>query len=496
MGDNKKPFSINVWNGGYCGNLSADQLKTNQANDLDNIIISPVGSGWRTRLGNVKQNSSAINSGANIQGLGYLLTTAAAERFGAVAGAKFYGSSDTCATWTDKTGSLTITSGANNIWDFATFNDLLIGFGGAAASPDAPFKWDGSSNAAALGGTPPSAYGCFSTNNRMFAFRTAAAPSTIYWSVIANAEDWTGSGSGSAVVGSVADNQAITGAAVISANYVLIFKKSSTYQMVISTAPFPVYSLFDKIGCVGKHAIVNVDGMIYWINQWNRMVSTDGEEIKTYPPVADDLWATLTSGRELYIMGFRHRGTDFDHIKWCITTSGSTNNYCIVWDLLNECWLKNSTGFKMNASVANNAGQIFMGDYAGFIYKPEIAATYADASEVNPGTISAYWQTGWINPSTADEIVQIQKLTANYKTKGSGNITITYGFDFGSLSKSLTLSQIPTSSETITSRQSVLTGRGNYVQLKIAQSSSTIDTSINSVVLRGKVYGQKKISAS
>lgn len=498
MADNKKPFPINVWNGGYCGNLSADQLQPQQASDLDNIIISPFGTGWRTRLGNTKQNATAINSGANIQGLGYLLTTAAAERFGAVAGSKFYGSADTCATWTDRTGTLTITSGANNLWSFCTFNDLLIGFGGSATGPDAPFKWTGAaSDATALGGSPPSAYGCFSVNNRVFAFNTAAAPSTIYWSVLANAEDWTGSGSGSAVVGSVADNQAITGAAVLSANYVLVFKKASTYQMVISTAPFPIYSLFDKVGCVGKHAIVNVDGVVYWINQWGRMVSTNGDDLKTYPASADDLWSALVSGREPYITGFRQRGSDYDHIVWCITeTSGSTNNYAIVWDLLNNCWLKRSTGYKMNAAVANNSGSVFMGGYDGYIYRPEQAAKYSDDSEANPGTITAFWQTGWINPSTPDEVVQVQKLTANYKTRASGNITITYGFDFGSLSKSLTLSQAPTASETLTSRQSVLTGRGNYIMLKISQSSSTIDTSFNALVLRGKVYGQKKISAS
>jgi len=496
MSDNKKPYPILDWSGGYCGNLPQDRLQTSQASNLDNIHIVPFGAGWRSRLGNSKQNSSAINSGTVIQGLGYLFTSAAAERFGAVSGTKFYGSADTCATWTDRTGSLTITSGQNNKWSFCTFNDLLIGFGGSITAPDAPFKWTGGAvNAAALGGSPPSALGCFSVNNRVFAFNTAAAPSTIYWSVLANAEDWTGSGSGSAVVGSVADNEPITGAAVLSANYVLVFKRASTYQMVISTAPFPIYSLFDQTGCVGKDAIVNVDGVVYWINQWGEMVSTNGDDLTQYPKTADDLWSARVTSRDPYIVGFREKGIDYDHIVWLMTNTGTTNNQAIIWDLQNKCWLRNTTGYKMNAVVLSNAGQSFLGDYAGFIYKPEQSGVYADASETPPGTITAFWQTGWINPSTADEIVQVQKLTANYKTRASGNITITYGFDFGSLSKSITLSQVPTSSETLTSRQSVLTGRGNYIQLKIAQSSSTIDTYFTSTILRGKVSGQKKISA-
>lgn len=495
MADNKKPFPISDFSGGYCGNLPQDKLKTNQASNLDNIHIIPGGMGIRSRLGNSKQNSTAINSGATIQGLGYLYTTAAAERYGAVAGAKFYGSADATATWTDRTGALTITSGQDNKWSFCTFNDLLIGFGGSITAPDAPFKWAGAAtDAVALGGSPPSALGCFSTNNRVFAFNTAAAPSTIYWSVLANAEDWTGTGSGSAVVGSVADNQPITGAAVLSANYVLVFKKASTYQMVISTAPFPIYSLFDKTGCVGKDAIVNVDGVIYWINQWGEMCSTNGDDLTQYPKSADDLWEARVTSRDPYVIGYREKGVDYDHIVWMLTNTGTTNNIAIIWDLENQCWLKNSTGYKMNAVVLNTAGQPFLGDYAGFVYKPEQSGVYADASEAG-AAISSFWQTGWINPSTADEIVQVQKLTANYKTKASGNITITYGFDFGSLSNSITLSQVPTSAETLTSRQSVLTGRGNYIQLKVAQSSATIDTYLTSIVLRGKVYGQKKISA-
>lgn len=504
--DNKKPFPISNWAGGYSGNLSPDQLKPNQASDLDNIIISPFGSGWRTRLGNVKQNSSAINSGAALQGLGYLLTSAPLTRFGAVAGTKFYGSADSCATWTDRTGSLTITSGQDNRWTFFDFQDHLIGFGGSINSPDAPFEWTGGAvNATALTGTPPSAYGGFTINNRVFGFRTPAAPSTVFWTSIGNENDWTGAGSGSAVAGSFADGQPLTGAAVLSANYVLLFKPSSTYQMVISTAPFPIYSLFDGTGCVGKDAIVNVDGVVYWINQWGKMVSTEGDTLKTYPASADDLWASVVTSRSQFITGFRQKGVDYDHIVWLATTSGTTNNYAIVWDLLNSCWLKRSTGYKMNVVTEDNSGNAYMGDYAGFVYRPEQAATYADASEGSPGTITAFWQTGWMNPgsqtifgtsSTVDEVVQVQKLTANYKTKASGNITITYGFDFGALSKTITLSQVPTGSEALTSRQAVLTGRGNYIQLKISQSSSTIDASINSIVLRGKVYGQKKISAN
>lgn len=488
-------FPIDNFSGGYCGNLPITQLAPNQASDTDNIIILPGGKGFRTRNGNAKLNASALNSGANIQGFGKLLQADQDDWFVSVVGDKIYQSANlTFSDASDITSTLTITAGADNQWDLFTFNDAIIGFGGAASSPNPPFRWPGTGNAAALGGTPPSAYGAFTANNRVFAYRTAADPSTIRWSIIGDAEDWTGSGSGSAVAGSLSDGQRITGACVISTNYVLIFKENSTYQMVISSAPFPIYSLFDNVGAVGKNAIVNIDGEVYFINSRGEMVSTDGESLKTYPTSADDLWNAVQTSRYPFITGFREKGTDHDWIVWCVSTTGSTNNTSIVWDLENKCWLRNTTGYKMNIVGKDDKGNVYMGGYDGFIYKPDQTADYADASEGGAGTIAGYWRSGWLNPKASSTVVQVRKIVANYKTKASGNITVNYGFDFVSDSASFTLAQAPTGSEAYTSRGSMLTGRGNFFQFKIGNSSSTIDTEVHSILLHGKTYGQKVIS--
>lgn len=479
--------------GGYCGNFPEDQLSTDQAADLDNIVIKPSGLGFRTRLGNAKLNASAMNSGANVQGIGYLLQADGDNWLTAVCGNQFLHSASISGTFTNATGSITITAGANNKWDFVTFNDSILGFGGSSTSPDAPFTWSGTGNAAALGGTPPSAYGAFSTNNRVFAFRTNANPSTIYWSIIGSAADWTGAGSGSAVIGSLSDNQKITAAVVISTNYLLVFKENSTYQMVISSSPFPSYTLFDNVGCVGKRAAVNIDGTVYFVTANKRMQSTNGETLQEYPNNADDLWNAVDSSTLEYAEGFRQKGADYDWLVWIVTIGGTKRS--IIWDLQNKCWLRCTTGYKMNTVSRIDTGAVFMGGTDGFIYKPDVAATYADASEAAPGTITAYWRSGWLNPGTLDQISQVQKITAMYKTKATGNITIYYGFDFVPDSKNFTLSQVATSSETRTQRSSVLTGRGNIFQFKLQHSSSTIDSEMSGVLLNGKVYGQKRISA-
>lgn len=493
--DNKKPYPITNFRGGYAGNISPDQLSLQQASDLDNIVINIQGTGIRSRLGNAKVNTGGtLNSGATIQGFGELLTAAGLQWGVTVAGSKIYSSSNIGTSWSDVTGSVTITSAAANLWDLFTFQDTLLGFGGAPTSPDAPFQYTGTGNASALGGTSPSAYGGFSANNRVFAFRTSANPSTIYWSIIGSATDWAGAGSGSAVIGSFSDNQKVTAALVISTNYVIVFKENSTYQMVITTAPFPVYSLFDSVGCVGKKATVLVNGTVYFISPRKRMYSTNGEDVKEYPNTADNLWNSVDTSTIATTVGFRQKGVDYDWIVWLVKISGTTR--AIVWDILNECWLRHTTGYKMNVAGLDHTGQVYMGGTDGFIYKPDQATTYADASESSPGTITAYWRSGWINPSSQDEVVQVRKVTANYATRASGNVTIKYGFDFVPDTGTITLSQVATGSEALTSRQAVVTGRGNYFQFLIQQSSSTIDMSFSTLLLRGKVYGQKKISAS
>ncbi len=486
-----KYFNVPNFKGGYCGNNPLTQLQLNQAADLDNVVIGSEGRGLRSRLGNALYVSTTFNSGANVQGLGYLLTAAQTAYVGAVVGAKFYRVADA----TDYTGSLTITAGADNQWSLFPFQDTLVGFGGPPASPDVPFSWSGTANATVLTGTPPSAYGGFAANNRVFGFRTSANPSTIYWSIIGSANDWTGAGSGSAVVGSFSDNQRVTGAIVISTNYVLMFKEASTYQMVISAAPFPIYSMFDSVGCVGKNACIAIDGIGYWINQRGRMSSTDGENYQEYPPVADDLWNAVQPSRYPYIVGFRQKGVDYDWLVWMVSTTGSTNNVAIIWDLINKCWLRCTTGYKFNVAAKDTKNNIFLGGYNGKIYSPSVAATYADASESSPGTITSYWRSGWLNLNTPEEIMQVRRFVAQFMTRTSGTVNVSYGFDFVADGYSFTFNQAPTASELIQSKRQELVHRGNFFQFKIGGSSSTIDTAINSVTLGGKIYGQKKLGA-
>src|SRR5882724_9176456 len=194
----------------------------NQSPDLDNIVI--LDKGFMKRNGDSAWNSSSmVSSSTAVTGLGYVKLNSGSEYLNATAGTKFFTDSGLSGTMADATGALTITSGQNNIWTPVIYNNLQIWFGGA---PDAPFKYSGTGNAVALGGTPPSAATAFVANNRIFAISMTATPSRIQWPVLGDPEDWAGAGSGNADVNK-SDGEALQSGIVTGPDTAILFKNTS-----------------------------------------------------------------------------------------------------------------------------------------------------------------------------------------------------------------------------------------------------------------------------
>lgn len=85
-----------------------------------------------------------------------------------------------------------LTDGA--VPSYATFDDLLII--ASDSTTDVPKSWD-QTTAQSLAGTPPRFSFSTAHHNRLWAAGNYSAPSRLYYSVLTNPEDWTGSGSGS-----------------------------------------------------------------------------------------------------------------------------------------------------------------------------------------------------------------------------------------------------------------------------------------------------------
>lgn len=509
-------FPFEDFSGGLNSYTPVTEVANNQAMDLSNIMIYTFGRGFRKRYGNTVFNSSAMNGGANVQGLSYFKLANTNDFLISVAGAKLYKSTSLSGTMTEITGAITITAGQNNIWTQFTFNNVHIGFGGSATAPDAPWVYDGSGgNAAALGGTPPSAYGAFQANNRVFAFRTAANPSRIFWSILGSQADWTGTGSGSADVWTN-DNDSITACAVRDNSTVLIFKENSVHRMLINTLvsnAFPIYPLFSGVGCVGKHACVVADGLAYFINNQGRMKITDGVRLLTnidFPNLnnADDYWNSIPAARRQYIQGIRKIGADYDHIVWLTTSTGTTHDTAIIWDLQNRCWLKHKTGYGANVAGLHQNGTLYTGHYDGKIYTQDVSTATTDAS-TGSLSIDAYWRSAWMTQKSFENIKQPRKLNLSFTTQTSGQIYISYGFDFNTDSQTLTMDQTAPGGTWDTDNWDVmswagqsdlirsvrLSGRGNSFQFRIRNNQLADALKVNGLTLSGKTYGQKEIAA-
>lgn len=84
----------------------------------------------------------------------------------------------------------------------------------------------------------------------------------------------------------------------------------------------------------------------------------------------------------------------------------------------------------MNDAVLAKDYLLYTGSYAGKIYLQDAATTYADASEASPGTINAFWRSGWMDIETMLEGKTFPCVELNYKTQATGNFNFSYGFDF------------------------------------------------------------------
>ena len=430
-----KSIELNDFSGGLNTHDPEYLIPLNQSPDLDNVVI--LTKGFRKRYGDEDFNSSAMVSGSTaVSGLGYIKFNAGTEFLNAIAGTKFFTSSSMTGTMADATGSLTITSGQNNIWTPVNFNNLQIWFGGA---PDAPFKYSGSGNAAALGGSPPSAATVFQANNRIFAISTTANPSRIFWPVISNPEDWTGTGSGTADV-ALSDGEALQCGIVMGPDTAILFKNSSTHMMVLTRAPFPIYQLQKGVGIAGRYAYAFVNGEIFFVTPGLRMKSTvDGVNFKDYPNDIDPIWDTINTNRLQYIQGIY-----YDKLEWVVfivsTGSSTTNNLAIIWDNKRQCWLRCSTGFKSNVLAIVQNMNLYAGHYDGKIYQKDVSTNLSDDSEVSPGTIDGHWRTPFKNDGSLDDTIHPLYVTVSALSETDATLDLSYGFDFTSVQTTETFS--------------------------------------------------------
>lgn len=481
------------------------QSPLNQAADLDNIVI--LDKGFKKRQGDSAFNSSVmVSSSTPITGMGYVQFNSGTEFLNAVAGTKFFTSSGMTGTMADATGAVAITSGVNNRWTPIRFNDLQVWFGGA---PDAPFKYSGSGNIAGLGGSPPSAYTAFSANNRIFAIGTAANPSRIYWPVLSNPEDWTGTGSGNSDV-ALNDGEALQCGIVTGPDTAILFKNSSTHLMILTRQPFPIYQLQKGVGIAGRYAHAYANGVVYFITPSRRMKATiDGVNFTSFPNDINDIFDSINVNRIANIQGIY-----YPVLEWIIfsvsTGSATTNNYAIIWDIKHQCFLRCTTGYKSNVFGLVQNRRLFAGHYDGKLYEKDKSGIFADASETSPGAISAYWRTPFNNLGGLDTTIHPLYVTVSALTETSTVLTLFYGFDYSSQTTSEDFSLVAVGGQwdvaqwnvdswggqVATNLRMFVQGRGNVFSMTMKNAIASQGFTIQAASVRLRTDKSRKVLAA
>ena len=155
---------------------------------------------------------------------------------------------------------------------YATFDDFLII--SSSSNSDVPKSWD-QSTAQDLGGTPPNFAFSVAHKNRMFAAGVDANPSTLYYSVSEDPEDWIGAGSGTIQI-DPNDGDRITGIASHKDD-LWVFKgpyKGSIHRITgSSTADFARIPFITGLGAAWHNSIFKFGDDLGFVSQFGTIHS-------------------------------------------------------------------------------------------------------------------------------------------------------------------------------------------------------------------------------
>jgi hypothetical protein len=185
-------------------------------------------------------------------------------------GLSLYRSSPGSGTRTDITGAVTLPSGPRISW--VTFNDVAIGATGSTSGTNPIKVVNTSSNAAALGGTPPKGLYAEVFNHRLWLV-DAQSPNVVKCSALGNAEDWSTTGKLGTQSFSVggAEGGVITGLKA-HRGLLFVFKRSHVYVIEPGSPntdilQYQIRPLSVSVGCVSHWTIQSVLDDLYWLSE-------------------------------------------------------------------------------------------------------------------------------------------------------------------------------------------------------------------------------------
>lgn len=407
-------------------------MNPQSSSDLLNVDFDTRGA-IRKRRGYVKLNSSRVTEDNCLGLINY--KTKAGDLFAvSIFDDKVYKMDDLDGTWDDITNVVSLTDDQDNFMKLIIGQDTVIGTNGT----DAPIKWTGAGNAAALSiaNFTHAKDVLYYKNRLIFAHTTEGGtkfPNRIRWSNVGTIETYTATDYTDE--SETEDGAEIVGMAKLY-DEIYVFKNSSSsgikrlYYTGQAVAPFGVINIGD-VGAVSRDAIVNIDipgigsGLIYWGID-NKIRFFDGNQSVD---IADHIQPTLDGinrSRAKHIQAVNY--PELNQVWFSVSYgSSTTQDKVIIYDYHNKAFLVHDNIDANALGILEDSSEnklLCTGGYAGLVYKQN-TGNNDDSNDFN----SYYW-TAWLDLGDPTLAKKFRWLDLYIAELGDYNLTLGYNFDF------------------------------------------------------------------
>lgn len=388
--------------------------RDSRAADLQNIVLDVTGSAEK-RYGYSLKNTTLDtvdidDDNEAVTGLWELYKSNGTRYFITVCGNKiFY---DASGTWTDITGSCTITEGKNYQFQWITALDYAIGTNGL----NPPIQWNGTSNFSTVsftGGTfSLTSAKCVTWWKNYLIFGNTVEGGTsnttrIRWSNVGTIGTWSDN---DYVDIATLGGQQIEGFGILYDN-LYIFLTDSIYavSLVGGDELINVSKISEGIGCIAKNSIQtinigNTQGLVF-LSRDKTINYLDGVKVSEVSSLIRTAMEGLSTTRLPYAVSVNDGANSHYYIS--VTDSSdaiSTTSNNLILDYYYQVgeWSKHSQIDANAFCIANDSNsdpQVYFGNYSAFVYQMN-NSNYNDDVAGYTGTVSLIYATSPYSSST------------------------------------------------------------------------------------------------
>ncbi len=403
-----KRYFVN--NGGLLDRNSPLAIPDQFASALTNVTLDTRGQLFtRTGQDMINTSAGALGTGA-VTGGGYHNASSGSNFFGVVVGTNVYRTGNTFAgSYTNVTGTVTVTASASNLAQVTDLSDKLI----FCNEVDKPFYLASTGDAVHIStGLFTAAKTCATYGTYLVIGNTTESgtnfSSRIRWSDINNINVFPAL--------NYVDVEPDDGDRIVSIisfdDSVYIFKKRSIHRMIITGLDGPdafvIRPVVRNIGAWAKNSVRVIPNVgIAFLAQNTMYVLNDsglnpiGDSIqRTFDGITRSQWGNAVAA--VYPKRYQY---------WLSVSTGSstTNNAVLVYDYVQNGWTVYNTVANALAQAEDSNGNnvLITGDYAGNQYKQDTTATTDEIAGVTTNIAFSY--------TTPDLTLDSPEFTKNFK---------------------------------------------------------------------------------